>query len=354
MNMKKIILLLSVAIGFNAFAQTPSYVPTNGLVGWWGFNGNANDESGNANNGTVNGATVTTDRFGNSNSAYSFNGSSNYINVGNNINFNNSSFTISAWIKPASVPSNTFSAIVSTLGFNASAPFKGVEMNFWNTLRLTCQMGDNTIWSGIDGSITTQTQAFQLNQWYYCVITFDNTTLKMYLNNVIIGSANITSFLSNVNSPVLFGARGQYPNPQIGAYYNGVIDDIGIWNKALTPTEISNLYSGNICYANITVTDTLVINANLTGFNPITYQNTIKLYPNPSNDHITIDYGNYTSLNGYTLKITNSLGQTVFTTAINQQISYISSSSWSGNGLYFVSTIDAQGNTVDIKKIVIQ
>ena len=44
-------------------AQVPSYVPSNGLVGWWGFNGNANDESGNGNNGTVFGASLSTDRF---------------------------------------------------------------------------------------------------------------------------------------------------------------------------------------------------------------------------------------------------------------------------------------------------
>ncbi len=47
-----------------AQTQIPSYVPTNGLVGWWPFNGNANDESGNGNNGTVNGASLTSDRFG--------------------------------------------------------------------------------------------------------------------------------------------------------------------------------------------------------------------------------------------------------------------------------------------------
>ena len=51
-------------------AQVPGYVPTDGLVGYWGFNGNANDESGNGNDGTVNGATPTEDRFGNANSAY--------------------------------------------------------------------------------------------------------------------------------------------------------------------------------------------------------------------------------------------------------------------------------------------
>ena len=55
-------------------AQVPPYVPTNGLVAWWPFTGNANDLSGNGNNGTVNNATLTTDRYGNSNCAYSFNG----------------------------------------------------------------------------------------------------------------------------------------------------------------------------------------------------------------------------------------------------------------------------------------
>ena len=73
----------------------PSYVPKDGLVGWWPFNGNANDESGNGNNGTVNGATLSTDRNGVANSAYSFNGFNNFIEILNNSLFNlNDSLTI--------------------------------------------------------------------------------------------------------------------------------------------------------------------------------------------------------------------------------------------------------------------
>ena len=68
MNLTLMLLLFAVS----AFAQNvPSYVPSNGLVGWFPFNGNANDESGNGNNGTMNGGiTNTTDRFGNTNSAF--------------------------------------------------------------------------------------------------------------------------------------------------------------------------------------------------------------------------------------------------------------------------------------------
>jgi hypothetical protein len=79
--MKKLLFLLLVLSVFTVNAQVPSYVPTNGLVAYYPFNGNANDASGNGNNGVVNGATLTTDRFGDVGKAYSFDGNSNYYNV---------------------------------------------------------------------------------------------------------------------------------------------------------------------------------------------------------------------------------------------------------------------------------
>ena len=104
----------------------------------------------------------------------------------------------------------------------------------------------------------------------------------------------------------------------------------------------------------VTVTDTLLINTNVTGINPPNNLNTIKVFPNPASTHITIDYGNFGIMNGYQLLITNSLGQQMFQTAINQQSNYISLASWTGNGIYFVHIIDPQGNTIDIRKIVLQ
>jgi hypothetical protein len=67
-----ILFLILLFSGFNVFGQVPNYVPTNGLVGYWPFNGNANDESGNGLNGIVTGASLTTDRNGAANSAYNF------------------------------------------------------------------------------------------------------------------------------------------------------------------------------------------------------------------------------------------------------------------------------------------
>ena len=79
----------------------PSYVPKDGLVGWWPFNGNANDESGNGNDGIVHGASLTNDRHGNSNKAYNFNGAGNFIDFISNKSFNIlNDITISCWSKP--------------------------------------------------------------------------------------------------------------------------------------------------------------------------------------------------------------------------------------------------------------
>jgi hypothetical protein len=103
-----------------------------------------------------------------------------------------------------------------------------------------------------------------------------------------------------------------------------------------------------------TVTDTLIINTVITGINPPNNLNTLKVFPNPSSSHITIDYGNFNTMGGYTLTIVNSVGQTVFTTLINQQTSYIDLSTWTGNGIYFVQLIDPQNNTIENRKILIQ
>jgi hypothetical protein len=102
-----------------------------------------------------------------------------------------------------------------------------------------------------------------------------------------------------------------------------------------------------------TVTDTLIINTTLSLPAP-NNENTIMIYPNPASDHITIDNGNYTAMAGYTIKIENNAGQQVFQNAINQAQFYVDLSTWSGNGLYFVHLIDAQGNTVTVRKIVLQ
>jgi hypothetical protein len=142
--------------------------------------------------------------------------------------------------------------------------------------------------------------------------------------------------------------------------YDTITSNINIYDTITTNITMYDTITTNITiYDTITtinyisVTDTLIINATL-GVQPNLITNSIKVYPNPANTHITIDYGDFASMSGYSIKIVNALGQEVFSSAINQQTSFIDLSTWSGNGVYFVQLIDQQSNMIENRKIVMQ
>jgi hypothetical protein len=130
------------------------------------------------------------------------------------------------------------------------------------------------------------------------------------------------------------------------AYFDGVNNKI-IWARkdGIWAIDLNN--SNSNC-------QTLVINTGLLSFNPPTYNNTITIYPNPANDHITIDCGNLANVSGWTIKIVNTLGQEVFSGAMNTQQYVVPLNSWSGQGVYFVKIYDASNNLLNTKKIILQ
>ena len=342
------IALLSLS---SAYAQ----VPTDSLVGYWPFNGNANDESGNLNNGTVNGATLCPDRFGNANSAYSFDGVSNdiFINNSPSINSITNGITISEWVNTISANEQIFLSKRENNDQNIH-----YVINLKNNKLLFCFSSDPINYPNYSVYYTSQNPSAILRDgnWHNITIThvYGTNNTHIYIDNTE------WSGVWQWASP-LFPATGLSSDMHIGkqtgaspGYTTGKIDDIRIYKRALDSAEITSLYNEGLCYQTITVTDTLIINTTFTGFNPVKFLNTIKIFPNPTYDHITIDYGNYNTMNGYTLKILNSIGQTVFTSPVNQQQSFIDISTWTGNGIYFVHLIDAQNNTIDVKKIILQ
>src|ERR1035438_3479469 len=102
MKLRSLTLSTALLAIFLTSATAQSFL-TNGLVAYYPFNGNANDASGNGDNGTVNGATLTQDRFGITNAAYSFNGINNYIGFAGVPTSQVDNWTVSAWVKPASL-----------------------------------------------------------------------------------------------------------------------------------------------------------------------------------------------------------------------------------------------------------
>ena len=107
-------------------------------------------------------------------------------------------------------------------------------------------------------------------------------------------------------------------------------------------------------YDSISVTDTLVIDAVLTGIDPPGNMNTLKVYPNPAKDHLYINTGDYTRMTGYRLKIINQSGSLVYETNVEIPLYEIDLNSWTGPGLYFIQVIDASGQVNEIRKIILQ
>jgi hypothetical protein len=208
-------------------AQIPSYVPTNGLVGWWPFNGNANDESGNGNNGIVNGAILSSDRFENPNSAYSFNGISSFIES-TNINLINN-LTISCWVKPRGNNGSLVSKSRDDIGSS------GYEFIYNNSNRgLYGHVG----WSGIDANniFPSPIRSLRTNIWNHCTITVDNLTARIYLDGNLIHTKNNVNRLSQNQHKILFGK-----SVWGGNLFDGLLDDIRIYSRALTQSEITYL-----------------------------------------------------------------------------------------------------------------
>ena len=306
--MKKILFILFV-IGCitNSNAQVPSYVPTNGLVAYYPFNGNANDESGNGNNGTVNGATLTTDRFGIVNKAYSFVGANN-IDCGNSSIFGLTSsniLTFNFWTK--SISSN-FPYIQKYQHLNPSNSnyFIGRSSAPNNSIRVTA---DGQNW---------QDYNVVLAQWINITVIYNGLTnsSSFYLNGQFI-STNVFTFSNQVSTKsLIFGEKPtpEYPTP------NGGLDDIGIWNRALTQEEITTLYESEVLSTNTA-----------------TYESNINIYPNPANEHITIDFGNLDNVEGWNIKIINILGQEVLSQPMNTDKINVSELS---KGVYIIRISD--------------
>ena len=146
----------------------------NGLVGYWPFSGNANDESGNGNNGTVNGATLASDRFGNNDAAYNFSNSSNSNNITVSNNFFDNGWTnstISLWFNPYIGNNGGINgAIINTV------PHNGVGLgfsNYGNNQKLYFSKDsdpNNHSWdiiSGGSGNAEFNQPIFNLNTWYF-------------------------------------------------------------------------------------------------------------------------------------------------------------------------------------------
>lgn len=390
-----------------------SQVPTNGLVLYLPLNGNANDSSSYASNGINYGTTPVPDRFGNPNKAMYFNGSS-YISIAGYPTLNlTQDKTVSCWVYlPSTEYQNNYPTII-----HKDEPV----MSCTYSLCMTNAPGYASNQYKFDYFFATNSTHYQVytkqlytaynNKWLHIVGTYDQNTgySKIYFNGQLsdsLYSGNRTSNPSNLN---LFIGCGKISS----TFFKGYLDDIRIYNRAVTKAEVTSLYlEGKKCsssikndtttyyvatesfktispqykliktdslktkvggcdsiinrYAkfeynpktctitnSISVTDTLIIKVTTSGVLTPSTLNTIKIFPNPAKDHVIINFGDYTKLPGYLMTIRNELGGVMYFAPIVQESTTLDLKNWT-TGMYIVQLFDNQSNVIETRKIIIR
>ena len=301
---------------------SPSF--QNGLVAFYPFNGNANDESGNGNNGIVHGAALSSDQFGNLNKAYSFDGINNYIEVPDNSSLDFTSFTISAWVKPTAF--NTYTkagggyAFPDYSGFIAKDSQNPIGQTGFTTAANSTSLRVQGSCSDGSYSDVSITNSVNLNLWQHIVYIFDNGIVKIYKNGVLVveNSANPGKLLSNNNEPVLIGKTYWFPDATLLiSYFTGTIDEVRIYNRVLSPIEIGTLFTGYGNTISVSLTDDTICSGSNTSLTIQNSQTGISYQPF-SNDS---NFGNPQTGNGNVLTFPiNGLSQTTSFTILATNI----------------------------------
>jgi hypothetical protein len=219
---------------------------TNGLIAYYPFNGNANDESGNGYGGAVQNATLSPDRFGQAEHAYVFNGSNAYIELPSGVRDQISGaakLSISTWIRPTGTPSGGTAIFGQWVGVTAFLRPVGILL-------------DRTAANDLSVSLTYGTSRsadanLQAGVWQSLVLTFDGTQsvpsdrLRLYLDGAELSlgagtDSDTPHLIGSSASSSLLGATESAGG--LAFFFDGSIDDVRIYNRTLSAGDITELY----------------------------------------------------------------------------------------------------------------
>lgn len=230
---------VTMSVNLVRLGATVTKIPLNGLVGYWKFDegsGNiAHDSSKNGNDGTIYGAAWTEGRVG---KALQFNGVNCYVGIPSNPSITGfTQFTIEAWIKLESFRSEEMHIVSKNDGWTLPNPNAEYALYIEDEHNLKFAVSNGTIWF----FEATATNAINdLGTWYNVAGTWDGINYAIYVNGVqVVAGKGPVGTIATGSAELQIGREGYWP----WTYFNGTIDEVQIYNRALTPTEISTLYN---------------------------------------------------------------------------------------------------------------
>jgi hypothetical protein len=271
---------------FNSEAQSNGFI-TNGLIGYFPFNGNANDQSGNANNGAVFGATLTSNRFGVPETAYQFNGTDNYIAANApNLPTVAEPRTVSLWAK-AQTLSNGVCLIFWGTGQNREG--FGIIINPPYTWQGQTWGGGDDVNSGV--VVDTN--------WHQIVVVYSGSVLSISIDGAQKGTLS-----ESINTPLSPLTIGGNTNANALQFFSGAISDVRIYDRALSPQEVSALFA-----AESSVTSGIVLLPAITIQGVVGMSYSIEYTSNLSSSNWTVLTNVFLQTTNYLFPDTSAVGQ---------------------------------------------
>jgi hypothetical protein len=209
--------------GGNGDPKKPEFLKE-GLVAYYPFNGNAKDESGNGNDGEVNGVTLTKDRHGNADQAYFFDGQNDVISLPDALQNDGKSFTIALWFRADSLGADRRL-------FNSGSTWS-CSLYALNKLQVW--------WKGIGPSWKSVSNEVTPAKWHQFVFTVEDQEASSFFDSSLVLKLN-TQGVVRLNKLQL-GSRYFNGAQTFGSHFHGTIDDIRIYNRALSDAEVKELY----------------------------------------------------------------------------------------------------------------
>lgn len=221
------------------FTVALSQASAAGLVGEYRFDGNAQDSSGNGNNGTISGATFVQ---GISGQALSFDGVDDMVVVPHSSSLSLEKYTMEAWIKRDQNRESGIHNIILTKRYEPSWMNNyGLDIDPNGKVLANSYSPDIWTWFGVES-----VRNISAGEWYHLAATYDRATFKIYINGVLDNSVN-TQYTPYQNNQQLVIGRGCVGDPCMFRPYspsfNGIIDEVRIYNRALNASEIQANYN---------------------------------------------------------------------------------------------------------------
>jgi hypothetical protein len=306
MKTKTTLLLLSLLFGTASQAQS---ILTDGLTACYPFNGNASDESGKGNHGNVNGAVLTNDRNGVPGSAYLFDGVDDYIEITGQV-IGSSEVSISFWAKTTAYKSHMSFMLVPDLPGDRFS----VSVNYNHAIDSALFWDCGDIYG--TGRMIDYPQTF-LNTWehYVMVTSKSKDSMLVYRNGILLRAEQTSDAVDDTLRALRIGSGDN------GNYFSGILDDIRIYRKAVTASEVQQLYAMNVPCSGI-----------VTSVAPVR-EPSLSIYPNPFSSNAVLKFNS--APGAYSLELYDALGAKVRTISGKDDREVVIRKDGLSEGIYF-------------------